>query len=175
MATTELATTELAMLITFPALMAFAGASDLLTMTISNWVSGLLVLLFAGLAVGLGLPWETLAWHIATGFAVLAVTFAMFAAGWIGGGDAKLAAATAVWVGPLGLVDYLILASLFGGGLTLAIVWWRSEPLPLFAASWQWASRLHHAGAGIPYGIALAAAGLIVYPATPLWQAAFGA
>ena len=167
--------TDIAMLVTFPALMAYAGASDLVTMTISNWVCGLLVLIFVGLAIGLGLPWQMLIWHVATGLAVLAVTFALFAAGWIGGGDAKLAAATAMWIGPLGLADYLMLASLLGGGLTLAIIWWRSEPLPLFAASWQWASRLHHADTGIPYGIALAAAGLAVYPATPLWQAAFGA
>jgi prepilin peptidase CpaA len=165
---------ELAMLMAFPALMAFAGASDLTTMTISNWVGGLLVALFIVLAVGLALPWTTVIWHFAAGFAVLTVVFGLFAAGWIGGGDAKLAAATALFIGPFSLADYVTLASLLGGALTLAIVWLRAKPLPRFAVAWPWANRLHHAGNGIPYGMALAASGLTVYPATSLWQAAFG-
>ena len=49
---------------------------------------------------------------------VLAVTFVFFALGWIGGGDAKLAAATALWLGFDHLLKYLLYASLFGGVLT---------------------------------------------------------
>ena len=49
--------------------------------------------------------------HVAAGAAVLAVTFALFAFGWIGGGDAKLAAATALWLGFDTLPDYLMLAA----------------------------------------------------------------
>jgi prepilin peptidase CpaA len=62
------------------------------------------------------------------------------------------------------LLDYLIYASLLGGALTLLIVLFRTVPLPNFLVGRQWAERLHRQDAGIPYGIALAAAALIVYP-----------
>ena len=50
--------------------------------------------------------------------------------GWIGGGDAKLAAATALWFGFDFLLDYLVYASLFGGVLTLVLIQFRRLPLP---------------------------------------------
>ena len=53
-----------------------------------------------------------------------------FSQGWIGGGDAKLAAATALWFGFAHLLDYLIYASLFGGVLTLVLIQFRKLPLP---------------------------------------------
>lgn len=162
---------SLATLIVFPALMAFAAASDLVTMTISNSISLLLVGVFLVLALAIGLPLETLAYHFGVSLAVLAVTFLMFAAGWIGGGDAKLAAATALWLGPSVLMDYLLYAAIFGGVLTLLVLAFRREPLPSFVASWAWLYRLHDARGGVPYGIALAASALLVYPAAPLWQA----
>src|SRR5690348_14857479 len=86
-------------LLLFPALMAFAASSDLLTMTISNRISLILAGGFLVLAVSIGMPLTEIGMHIAAGFAVLAVAFACFAFGWIGGGDAKLAAATALWLG----------------------------------------------------------------------------
>jgi prepilin peptidase CpaA len=161
-------------LVVFPALMAFAAMSDLVTMTISNRVSVLLVCIFAVLAVCLGFSPMTLAWHVGVALAVLVVVFGMFSLGWIGGGDAKLAAATTLWVGPTLLIEYFFWASLFGGALTLAIIFARGTPLPAFALGWGWANRLHDSKSGIPYGIALASAGLVVYPATEIWQKAFG-
>jgi prepilin peptidase CpaA len=104
--------------------------------------------------------------HIGAGAAVLAAAFACFACGWIGGGDAKLAAATALWLGFGQIFDYLIYASLLGGALTSLIVLFRTVPLPDFLAGRQWAERLHRHDAGTPYGVALAAAALIVYPQT---------
>ena len=83
-----------------------------------------------------------------------------FARGWIGGGDAKLAAATALWLGFDQLLNYLIFASLFGGVLTLAILRFRLMPLPALLANQEWAKRLHRMDTGIPYGIALALAAL---------------
>ena len=160
-------------LVVFPALMAFAAMSDLVTMTISNRVSLLLVGTFAILAVCLGLSPATLAWHVGLAATVLAVVFGMFSLGWIGGGDAKLAAATALWIGPSLLMEYFFYASIFGGVLTLAIIFARGTPLPAFALGWGWANRLHDSKSGIPYGIALAAAGLVVYPTTEIWQKAF--
>src|SRR2546423_15682661 len=84
-------------LLLFPALMAFAASSDLLTMTISNRVSLLLVGGFFVLAVWSGMPLADIGMHVAAALAVLVVTFTFFARGWIGGGDAKLPAPTAPW------------------------------------------------------------------------------
>jgi prepilin peptidase CpaA len=93
--------------------------------------------------------------------------------GWIGGGDAKLAAATALWFGFDFLMDYLVYASLFGGVLTLVLIQFRRLPLPGPLARQTWILRLHETGGSVPYGIALAAAALAVYPKTG-WMPAFG-
>lgn len=144
--------------------MAFAAASDLLTMTIANRVSLLLVAGFALVATLNGINGNVLVSHVSAGAGMLGVGFFCFARGWIGGGDAKLAAATALWFGCAHLFDYLMYASLLGGALTLLILMFRIAPLPARLTGWQWAERLHQPDAGIPYGIALAAAALIVYP-----------
>lgn len=158
----------------FPLLMVFAALSDLFTMTISNRISIALVVAFVPLALILGLPPTVVLWHLACGAGVLVVTFAMFAFGWIGGGDAKLAAATAVWMGVDRLADYSVDAALMGGVLTLAILALRYFPLPYFAIKIDWLVRLHDRDNGVPYGIALALAGLLIYPQTPVWHAATG-
>ena len=97
---------------------------------------------------------------------VLVVAFGFFTQGWIGGGDAKLAAATALWFGFDHLMDYLLYASLFGGVLTLLLMQFRKLPLPGLLARQAWIQRLHDKTGGVPYGIALAAAALLVYPHT---------
>src|SRR3954469_20176783 len=153
-------------LLLFPALMAFAASSDLLTMTISNRVSLILVGSFFVLAIWSGMPLADIGMHAGAGLAVLVVTFTFFAQGWIGGGDAKLAAATALWVGFDQLLNYMIYASLFGGLLTLAIMRFRLMPLPAALAEQEWVKRLHRMDAGVPYGIALALAALAIYPDT---------
>ena len=162
------------MLVLFPAAMAYAAASDLVSMTISNRLTLLLVVGFLLCAALVGLPWATVAWHFAAGTLVLAATFVMFAAGWIGGGDAKLAAATALWFGFGQLLPYLAFAGIFGGVLTLAILYYRGQPLPLTVGRWDFARRLHGAKEGVPYGIALAASALMVLPETAIWQVSLG-
>lgn len=157
------------LLLVFPALMAYAAVSDLLTMTIPNRISLLLVAGFFAMAILTGMPWMTMAMHLGAGVTVLVITFSLFALGWIGGGDAKLAAATGLWCGFGVLLEYALVASIFGGLLTLLILYWRSALLPEFALRVSWIARLHHAKTGIPYGIALAAAGLSVYPETAIW------
>jgi prepilin peptidase CpaA len=158
-------------LMLFPAIMAFAASSDLLTMTISNRVSLILVASFFALALATGMGAADMLSHTGAGGIVLIIGFACFVRGWIGGGDAKLAAATALWLGFDYLVTYLIYASLFGGVLTVALLQFRMWPLPRLLARQEWAQRLHSKDAGVPYGIALAAAALAVYPETP-WMAA---
>jgi prepilin peptidase CpaA len=165
--------TEAISLTLFPAMMAFAASSDLLTMTIANRVSLALVGGFVVLAVLSGMSGADMATHAGAAAAVLVVAFICFARGWIGGGDAKLAAATALWLGFSHLFDYLVYASLLGGALTLLIVQFRHMPLPQLLAGRDWAERLHRQGGGVPYGIALAAAALLVYPQTE-WMTALG-
>jgi len=101
---------------------------------------------------------------------MLALGFVLFACGWIGGGDAKLVAATALWLGWSPLFEYALLASVLGGFLTLGLVIVRGWPLPLLLETESWAVRLHAAKTGIPYGIALSASGLLLYPELPLVQ-----
>jgi prepilin peptidase CpaA len=158
--------TEAISLTLFPGMMAFAASSDLLTMTIANRVSLALVGGFVILAALSGMSGADMAIHAGASAALLIVAFICFARGWIGGGDAKLAAATALWLGFSHLFDYLVYASLLGGALTLLIVQFRHLPLPRMLAGRDWAERLHREGGGVPYGIALAAAALLVYPQT---------
>jgi prepilin peptidase CpaA len=87
---------DLARLLLFPALMAFAAASDLFTMTISNRVSLLLGAGFLVLAIASGMGPTEILLHVGAGAIVLAVAFLCFAMGWIGGGDAEIAAAAAL-------------------------------------------------------------------------------
>lgn len=165
--------TDTIRLLLFPALMAFAASSDLLTMTISNRISLALTGAFFLLTLVTGMSLVAIGMHLAAAALVLVVCFGFFSQGWIGGGDAKLASATALWFGFDFLLDYLIYASLFGGVLTLMLIQFRKLPLPGPLARQPWILRLHDAGGGIPYGIALAAAALAVYPKTG-WMPALG-
>jgi prepilin peptidase CpaA len=166
--------TDAIRLLLCPSLMAFAASSDLFTMTISNRVSIVLIAGFFAMAIMTGMPGSEILSHLGAAALVLAVTFGCFSAGWIGGGDAKLAAATALWFGFDHLVAYLLYASLFGGALTLLVIQARSVPLPGLLTGKDWAERLHDKNGGVPYGIALAASALLVYPETT-WMKAFGA
>jgi prepilin peptidase CpaA len=158
----------------FPAAMAFAAASDLVSMTISNRLSIAMVLAFFVLAAVIGMPLATVGYHVLACILVLAVAFACFSRGWIGGGDAKLAAATALWIGFPLLLEYMTIAAIIGGIITLLLLQLRAVPLPSVLAGQRWIARLHSLESGIPYGIALAAAGLAVYPETPFMRALAG-
>jgi len=160
-------------LLIFPATMAFAASSDLLTMTISNRVTLILLVGFALLVYVTGMPQSEVLSHVGAGLLVLTITFVFFARGWIGGGDAKLAAVTALWFGFDHLLEYALYASILGGALTLAMIRFRLLPLPTVLSRQEWLKRLHKLDGGVPYGIALAAAALLIYPETP-WMKALG-
>src|SRR6266849_5561477 len=134
----------------FPAMMAFAASSDFLTLTISNRVSLILVGGFVALAVIGGVSAVDVLSHLAAGCVVLVAAFSLFARGIIGGGDAKLAAATALWLGFDHLLPYLLYASLFGGALTLILIQFRMAPLPGVLARQEWMQRLHRKDGGVP-------------------------
>ena len=157
-------------LVIFPALMAFAAFSDLFTMRISNRLVMLLVAAFVVLALFVGLPLEVIGMHLVVAAGVLAVALVFFSLGWIGGGDGKLIAATALWLGLGVLLPYLIYASLLGGALTLIILAARRYPLPERLRSVRWIDRLHDAKNGVPYGVALAIAGILVYSDSVIFQ-----
>jgi prepilin peptidase CpaA len=154
-------------------MMAFAASTDLFTMKISNRIPLVLAAGFCALAALDGMPPADVGNHLAAGAAVLVVCFVFFSRGGIGGGDAKLAAATALWLGWAQLYEYLLYASLFGGALTLLLLEFRKRLLPPLLAKQAWLARLHEPNGGVPYGIALAAAALLVYPSTA-WMMAAG-
>lgn len=161
---------ETAALIIFPTLMIFAAFSDLFTMTIPNRVSLILIVVYFGLAAYIPLSWTAVGMHVSCGIAVLALTFVLFQRGWVGGGDAKLASATALWLGWENLLDYGLVASIAGGVLTLVILMMRWNALPSRLLSVKFIARLAEKTNGVPYGIALAIAGLLIYPQTGLWS-----
>jgi prepilin peptidase CpaA len=157
---------DIARLLLFPALMAFAAASDLFTMTIPNRISLALAGGFLALALLGGMSVHDILSHLGAGAAVLALAFTCFALGWVGGGDAKIAAGAALWFGFDHLLDYLLYASLVGGALTLLLLQFRQWPLPCSLCSQAWLLKLHDRQTGIPYGIALATGALLIYPET---------
>jgi len=162
-------------LVVFPLLMIFAALADLFTMTIPNRVSLLLIAFYFALALYLREPANIIVMHVSCGVAMLALTFAMYYFRWIGGGDAKLAAATALWLGWGLLYKYGLIASIAGGVLTLLILELRRhDQLPAKLLSFSFVAKLAEKNGGVPYGIALALAGLMVYPQTSLWMGLAG-
>lgn len=164
---------QAAIFVIFPFCMVFAAISDLLSMTIANRVSVLLVASFAILAPLTGMDWTTYGWHFLAGALVLCLTFSMFALGVMGGGDAKLMSATSVWMGfNLILFDYLLTSAFIGGLLTLFILMFRKSPFADIHGNNVFLRNLADEKTGIPYGIALGVAGLLVFTQTPLFLAA---
>lgn len=162
---------ELVAFVVFPVAVILAAVSDLFTMTISNRFSLILIggfVVLAPFAPGMDLALAGM--HLLGAVTVLAITFSLFAFGIIGGGDAKLAAVIALWLGWAHLFEFAIFTALFGGALSVVLLGFRSLPIPIFAINQPWLARLHDRKEGVPYGIALAAAALIVYPQT-IWLA----
>lgn len=154
----------------FSAAMIFAGVRDLTTMTIPNWLTLALALSFFVVAPLAEMPLSEIAQHAAVAVVTLLLGMVFFAKGWIGGGDAKLMAAVALWLGWAQALPYFVIASILGGGLTLLILGYRNLPLPPFVLRQAWALRLHDRTEGVPYGLALAAAGLLIFPDTEIFR-----
>lgn len=165
---------EASLLIFFPCLVAYAAASDLFTMTIPNRVSLMLVAGFAAMAPFVPLTLADVGFHLLAGACIFAVGLTFFTFGWMGGGDVKVFSAIALWLGFAGpLFDFLFLATLYGGILTLALLLFRNKipVLPGIASGQSWLVRLHDRQEGIPYGITISLAALQVYPETIWFQA----
>ena len=162
---------EFPLLLLFPAAMAFAGAMDLFTMTIPNRISLGLIGAFLVCALIAGISLEQFAMHLACGAAILVVAMGLFAAGLLGGGDAKLMAASAIWIGADNLASYFLMITVLGGVLAVALLGYRMLPASALKLP-PWAARLHVKGSSMPYGVAIAAAALWIYPQT-IWFTSF--
>ena len=158
---------DILILTVFPGAMALAAATDLFTMTLPNRVILALVFFFFVVAPLAGLGWSDVGLHVAVALAALIATCTLFSFGWIAGGDIKLFAATCLWLNPDTLFTYSIYTGLIGMALALVFLLWRKIPLPARLNSQGWLVRLHSPTEGVPYGVALAAAGLLVYPQSP--------
>ena len=155
------------LLLAFPLLMIYAAAMDMLTMRIANAVSIAIVVAFVVAGLLAGAPLQSMLVHLGVGIAVLVGAMVLFQFRFIGGGDAKLMAAASLWVGYQQLVPFLVWVTVFGGALAVLMLAYRSAPasaLPLPG----WALRLHKRGEGIPYGVAISAGALTVYPMTTI-------
>lgn len=156
---------EAAILVVFPFAMVHAAVSDMLSMTILNRVSLVLIGAFALIVPFTGMDGQQMLLHVAAFAIVLAVCFSLFAIGAMGGGDAKLLASIALWFGlSFALMKFLLVASALGGVLTLCILRYRRSPIAVYAGQVDFLRRMADPKEKVPYGIALGAAGLLVYP-----------
>lgn len=159
------------LLAVLPVLTIIAALHDLTTMKIPNWISGSMIVGFFPAALALGLPWATVGVSAALAAAALLVGMGMFAANWIGGGDAKLLAAATLWMGATGALPFIVYTALAGGGFCLLLLMARRR-LPFFAQSGPgWVMRLMQPKGDIPYGVAIAIGALLAYPSSPLMTA----
>lgn len=163
--TISVLTAPAAMLV-FAFTMVYAGLTDLTTMKIRNGLVLLFLLAYVVLAPLAGFTVYEIGWSVAVAAAVLIVAFILFALGWIGGGDAKLAAVTALWFGADHTAAYLLYTALLGGLFTLGLLQFRILTLPDRLQKRSWIARLHSQRSGVPYGVAMALAALIVFPQT---------
>jgi prepilin peptidase CpaA len=166
---------ELLVVILLPLLLVASAGWDIASFTIPNFLTLTVAGAFLLFALVAGLSAPVIGWHLLAGLLGLVLGFTLFALGWIGGGDAKLFAAMALWLGFGDLMAYALIASIFGGALTLAILLLRQYPLPLLLARQDWLARLHDARAGIPYGVALAAGAFFLLPSSEIFRLAAGA
>jgi prepilin peptidase CpaA len=152
-----------------PALVLTAAASDALSFKIPNWISLALLALFPVAALAAGLPLTVIGLHFGIGLVALVAGMAMFALRWLGGGDAKLFAAVALWMGWPAVGTFLALAAVAGGALAAVLLLLRSATFrPLALLGPRWVVRLAEPGEGVPYGVAIAIGALVAFPGSPL-------
>ncbi|HEX7724987.1 MAG TPA: prepilin peptidase [Rhizomicrobium sp.] len=159
-------------LFVLPALLVAAAVWDIASFTIPNFLQLGLLAAFALLMIVHPLGVGDFGMHLLAGFIGLVAGFALFSFGYIGGGDAKLFACMALWFGMNDLLSYTLIASIFGGALTLGLLAMRNWPLPALLASQNWLLRLHDDREGIPYGAALAAGAFFILSQAEIFQAA---
>lgn len=141
-----------------------AGLGDIHTFRIPNQINLVMLVGYVILAPLSGLGLHDIAIASTAAACLFVITFLCFACGWIGGGDAKFVTVVALWLGAQNVLPFLLYTALFGGVLTVAILLFRLIPLPEDLAHRSWVVSLHAPEIGVPYGLAIAAAGLILLP-----------
>lgn len=130
--------------------------------TIPNWLVGgvLLAYPFAVFTSPIPVDWQM---AIAGAAVVLVLGFIVFSLRWMGGGDVKLIAALALWVGLKHLADFIFIVALLGGALSL-FLWGFRKLLPYIPGKPKKENlpRILQEGAPVPYGIAIALGFLIL-------------
>ena len=127
-----------------------AAVIDVRTLTISNRLNLVVALSAPVYWVSVALaPWPGMAVQLTASAIVFVLLAVAFCAGMMGGGDVKLAAALALWLPPAGTFRFLVLMSVAGGVLTLAILTVHRM-------------RRREGRPQIPYGVAIAAGGVAV-------------
>ena len=157
----------LVLLFAFPALVLVAAVKDAATYTIPNWISLALIAAFV--------PTAAVAWQaevsltviglcLVVGVFALLAGMAMFAFGWIGGGDAKLFAACALWLGWQGLAPFLFWTTISGGVMAAMLLVGRRHFAQLVGDNAPvWLTRLFSRTADVPYGVAIAFGALMAF------------
>lgn len=158
----------------FPAALLIAAATDIHDFRIPNWIPLTLIGGYFLAGAALGAPPAKIAEGVLLGCAILAVGFGLFAVRFFGGGDAKLLAATAPWIGLAPFFTFLASTAVAGGFLAIFLLAFRRTPvLPIYAHA-PWIMRIHQNRHEIPYGVAIAAGGLMTLQDIAYFKLAFG-
>jgi prepilin peptidase CpaA len=141
---------EPAILLLGIALFVTAAYGDVKTLRIPNWLVAAVAALGLCRLIVIG-DLSVALYTAGASVIVFIATFLLFWRGLVGGGDAKLMTATALLVGYPHLFNFLVLMSLCGALLSLAIlvIWWRSD------------ESQPRAQLAVPYGAAIAAGGIV--------------
>lgn len=144
-----------------------AALWDVATFRIPNMLNLVFLALFpiAALLSPQSLAWL---WHFTAFGIVLAAGFVLFSLRLLGGGDVKMLAVAALWVGWDLMLEFMIWVGIFGGVLSLALLVLRMQPLQALYVHLGGAPRLLRPKADVPYGVAIAAGGLMVAAKLPL-------
>ncbi|CAK05701.1 prepilin peptidase [Rhizobium johnstonii] len=161
-----------AVFVILPLCLAMAAFSDLFTMTIPNRISVILTASFFVLAPLSGLGLAEIGMHLAGAAIVFSACFALFAFNVMGGGDAKLMSAAALWFGLNESLLFLMTdVAMIGGLITLLILLVRGQSDTILAIGLPVPNSVLLAKK-IPYGIAIAIGGFMAFPSSPLFLAA---
>jgi len=131
--------------------MLYTAYKDATTMTIPNWVSLMILLAFFAVTPFVWQGWSIFGQHLLVGCTVFLFGFAVFAGGWLGGGDAKLMAATAFWWQWTDLLQYVFLTTIAGGVMLHKLI--KDETR-------------------MPYGLALSFGGVVTLLNSKIFEAA---
>lgn len=151
----------------FGAGMLHAIVTDLRHRRIRNWLVAALAACWAPMALAAAIPASEMATAAAAAMLVLAAGFACFSAGWLGGGDVKLAAVAVLWLGAGQALAFLLLTSVLGGALAGLLLLARRAGGARRRSS---ARTITAPLRAVPYGPALAAAALALLHGSP-WAA----